>query len=182
MSATCRDHEIAKKSAAGGELSSTADGRLFVWYGMGLTEKPPYDKINFIMDESIYREQIIDLYENPLNQGALAEADWSYEEDNPLCGDVVRIEVKLGADGRVAQVGWQGDGCAISQAAASILTEEIKGLTLEEVRHFSKEKLLELLGVPLSMARVKCALLSLKVLKAGAYGIPDPATMRENTE
>jgi nitrogen fixation NifU-like protein len=125
------------------------------------------------MDESIYRDQIIDLYENPLNYGELEQADWSYEEDNPLCGDVVRIAVKLGADGRVANVAWQGDGCAISQAAASILTEEIKGLTLAEVRDFPKEKLLELIGVPLSMARVKCALLSLKVLKAGAYGIPE---------
>ena len=131
------------------------------------------------MDDSIYREQIIDLYENPLNYGELDAPDWSYEEDNPLCGDVVRIEVKLGADGRVAAVAWRGDGCAISQASASILTEEIKGLTLEEVRNFDKDRLLELIGVPLSMARVKCALLSLKVLKAGAYGIPDPAHMRE---
>ncbi|MBX3060047.1 MAG: iron-sulfur cluster assembly scaffold protein [Anaerolineae bacterium] len=131
------------------------------------------------MDDSIYREQIIDLYENPLNYGELDAPDWSYEEDNPLCGDVVRIEVKLGADGRVAEVAWQGDGCAISQASASILTEEIKGLTLEEVRNFDKDRLLGLIGVPLSMARVKCALLSLKVLKAGAYGIPDPAHMRD---
>jgi nitrogen fixation NifU-like protein len=134
------------------------------------------------MDESIYREQIIDLYENPLNYGALETPDWSYEEDNPLCGDVVRIEVKLGPDGRVAEVGWQGDGCAISQASASILTEEIKGLTLEEVRHFDKERLLELIGVQLSMARVKCALLSLKVLKAGAYGLPDPDVLRDHQE
>ncbi|MBE7531113.1 MAG: iron-sulfur cluster assembly scaffold protein [Chloroflexi bacterium] len=132
------------------------------------------------MDDSIYREQIIDLYENPLNYGELDAPDWSYEEDNPLCGDVVRIEVKLGADGRVAEVAWRGDGCAISQASASILTEEIKGLTLEEIRNFDKDHLLELIGVPLSMARVKCALLSLKVLKAGAYGIPDPAHMRED--
>lgn len=131
------------------------------------------------MDDSIYREQIIDLYENPLNYGELDAPDWSYEEDNPLCGDVVRIEVKLGADGRVAEVAWRGDGCAISQASASILTEEIKGLTLEEVRNFDKDRLLGLIGVPLSMARVKCALLSLKVLKAGAYGIPDPAHMRD---
>lgn len=134
------------------------------------------------MDESIYREQLIDLYENPLNFGELADADWSYEEDNPLCGDVVRIDVKLGADGRVVAIAWQGDGCAISQAAASLLTEEVKGLTLEEVRNFSKERLLELVGVPLSMARVKCALLSLKVLKAGAYHLPDPGAMREHLE
>ena len=126
------------------------------------------------MDSSIYREQIIDLYERPLNFGELDPHDFSYEEDNPLCGDVIRIDVRLDEDGRVADVAWSGDGCAISQASASLLTEEIKGMTLDEVKAFPKEKLLELIGVSLSMARIKCALLSLKVLKAGAYGLPDP--------
>ena len=132
------------------------------------------------MDSSIYREQIIDLFERPLNYGELEAPDFSYEEDNPLCGDVVHIDVRLDENGRVADVAWHGDGCAISQASASLLTEEIKGLTLDEVKAFPKEKLLELIGVPLSMARVKCALLSLKVLKAGAYGIPDPTIMRDD--
>lgn len=126
----------------------------------------------------IYREQIIDLYENPLNFGVLEPNDFSYEEDNPLCGDVVRIDVRLDAAGCVVEVRWSGEGCAISQASASLLTEEVKGMTLAEVRAFPKERLLELLGVPLSMARVKCALLSLKVLKAGAYGLPDADVMR----
>lgn len=130
------------------------------------------------MDVSIYREQIIDLYEHPLNHGTLDHPDFSYEEDNPLCGDVIRIDVRLDDQHRVAEVAWSGDGCAISQAAASLLTEEIKGKTLDEVKAFASEELLALVGVPLSMARVKCALLSLKVLKAGAYGIPDPGTMR----
>ena len=134
------------------------------------------------MDDSIYREQIIDLYEHPLNYGELEAPDWSYEEDNPLCGDVVRIDVKLDENGRVAEVAWSGDGCAISQASASLLTDEIKGKTLEEIRNFDKDELLELIGIPLSMARVKCALLSLKVLKAGSYGIPDPKTMREHLD
>ena len=134
------------------------------------------------MDESIYREQIIDLYENPLNYGELESPDWSYEEDNPLCGDVVRIDVKLDENGHVAEVAWRGDGCAISQASASLLTDAIKGKTLEEVRSFSKDELLELVGIPLSMARVKCALLSLKVLKAGAYGMPDPQTLRDHLD
>ena len=131
------------------------------------------------MDSSYYREQIIDLYENPLNYGELKTADFSYEEDNPLCGDVVRIDVKLDENGRVAEVAWSGEGCAISQASASLLTEEIKGKTLTEIKEFSKEKVLELIGIPLSMARVKCALLSLKVLKAGAYGIPEPKEIRQ---
>lgn len=132
------------------------------------------------MDSSIYREQIIDLYEHPLNRGTLNAPDFSYEEDNPLCGDVVRIDVRLDEQQRVAEVAWDGEGCAISQAAASLLTEEIKGMTLEEVRNFPKERLLELIGVPLSMARVKCALLALKVLKSGAYGIPDAETLRSS--
>jgi len=134
------------------------------------------------MDSNIYREQIIDLYENPLNYGEIKNPDFSYEEDNPLCGDVIRIDVRLDEQGRVAEVAWSGDGCAISQASASLLTEEIKSMTMDEVRAFSSERLLELIGVPLSMARVKCALLSLKVLKAGAYGIPDPNVMRSDDQ
>lgn len=127
----------------------------------------------------IYREQIIDLYENPLNFGELDPADFSYEEDNPLCGDVIRIDVRLDDENRVFEIMWSGDGCAISQASASLLTDEVKGMTLDEVKAFSKDQLLEMIGVPLSMARVKCALLSLKVLKAGVYGIPDPEEIRK---
>jgi nitrogen fixation protein NifU and related proteins len=130
------------------------------------------------MDPGIYREQIIDLYEHPLNFGEVANPDFTYEEDNPLCGDVIRIDVRLDDNQRVAEVAWRGDGCAISQAAASLLTEEIKGMSLEDLRQFKSETLLELVGVPLSMARVKCALLALKVLKAGAYGLPNPGEMR----
>lgn len=130
------------------------------------------------MEDSIYREQIIDLYENPLNYGRVDPADFVYEEDNPLCGDVIEISVRLDEDGRVVDINWQGHGCAISQASASLLTEEVKGKTLDEVKAFSKEKLLELLGIQLSMTRVKCALLSLKVLKAGAYGMPKPEELR----
>ena len=132
------------------------------------------------MEDSIYREQIIDLYENPLNYGALDPADFVYEEDNPLCGDVIQIAVRLDENQRVADVKWEGQGCAISQASASLLTEEIKGMSLDEVKAFSKEELLDLLGIQLSMTRVKCTLLSLKVLKAGAYGMPDPEALRQD--
>jgi nitrogen fixation NifU-like protein len=130
------------------------------------------------MDERMYREQIIDLYENPLNFGVLEPSNFDYEEDNPLCGDVIRIMVRLNDDNRVEDAKWDGQGCAISQASASLLTEEIKGKTLDEVKAISKEELLDLLGIQLSMTRVKCALLSLKVLKAGAYGMPDPEVLR----
>jgi nitrogen fixation protein NifU and related proteins len=128
----------------------------------------------------LYREQILDLYENPLNHGELDPHDFSYEEDNPLCGDVIRIDVRLGEDGRIAELAWSGDGCAISQASASLLTDHVKGMTLDEVKALESQALLDLLGIPLSMARVKCALLSLKVLKAGAYGIPNPEEMRKH--
>lgn len=134
------------------------------------------------MDISLYREQIIDLYEHPLNYGELDPNDFSYEEDNPLCGDVIRIDVRLDDENRISEVKWRGDGCAISQASASLLTEEIIGKTLDEVKAFPKETLLELIGVPLSMARIKCALLSLKVLKAGAYGLPDPDVIRQTED
>lgn len=131
------------------------------------------------MDESLYREQIIDLYENPLNFGSLEPSDFTYEEDNPLCGDVIRIYVRIDDDNRIADVKWSGEGCAISQASASLLTEDIKGKTLDEIKAYNKEDLLDLLGIQLSMTRIKCALLSLKVLKAGAYGVPDTQEMRK---
>ena len=127
----------------------------------------------------MYREQIIDLYQNPLNFGALDSPDFSYEEDNPLCGDVIRISVQLDDNDHIVDVRWEGEGCAISQASASLLTEEIKGLSIDEIKDFSKEQLLDLLGIQLSMTLVKCALLSLKVLKAGVYGMPDVADLRK---
>ena len=132
------------------------------------------------MEDSIYREQIIDLYENPLNFGRAESADFVYEEDNPLCGDVIEISVRLDDQNRIADVMWQGHGCAISQASASLLTEEIRGKTMDEVKAFTKEQLLDLLGIQLSMTRIKCALLSLKVLKAGAYGMPAPDELRQD--
>lgn len=131
-----------------------------------------------MFDESVYREQIIDLYQNPLNYGELDPNDFSYEEDNPLCGDVIRMDARLDENGRISEIAWSGDGCAISQASASLLTDEVIGMTLEEVKNFPKETLIELIGVPLSMARMKCALLSFKVMKAGAYGIPGKGVMR----
>ena len=120
--------------------------------------------------EDLYRENILDHYQNPRNYGTLEDPDITYEEDNPVCGDHIRIDIKLDGD-RVADVRFSGEGCAISQASASMLTERIMGSTLEEIRHLSKEDILEMLGIPLGPVRIKCALLPLKVLKAGAYGL-----------
>ncbi len=120
--------------------------------------------------EDLYRDNIIDHYQNPRNYGVLEHPDISYEDSNPVCGDEIRIDLKI-QDGRVVDARFQGHGCSISQASASMLTEEIIGKTLEEVKQIDKQYLLDLLGIPLGPVRLKCALLSLKVLKAGAYGL-----------
>ena len=123
------------------------------------------------MAADLYREVILDHYRNPRNKGTLDPADYSYEDTNPLCGDEVRIDVRV-ADDRVAEVKFSGRGCAISQASTSILTEMVEGRPLAEVKALTKDDVLEELGVPVSPARLKCALLGLKVLKAGLYGVP----------
>ena len=118
----------------------------------------------------LYREAILDHYRHPRNKGTLDPADYSYEDTNPLCGDEVRIDLRVDEE-RVSDVKFSGRGCAISQASASILTEMVQGLTLDEVKALTKDDLLEELGIPVSPARMKCALLGLKVLKAGVYGV-----------
>ena len=123
--------------------------------------------------DDMYREVILDHYKNPRNFGTLDPADISYEDDNPLCGDKIRIDLRLDENNRIKEIAFSGHGCAISQASASMLTEEILGKTLDEVKQFGKEQILELLGIELGPVRLKCALLSLKVLKAGAYGIKE---------
>ncbi|MFN8596992.1 MAG: SUF system NifU family Fe-S cluster assembly protein [Anaerolineae bacterium] len=120
--------------------------------------------------EDLYRDNIIDHYQNPRNYGTLDQPDISYEDSNPVCGDEIRIDLKID-QGRVIDARFQGHGCSISQASASMLTEEIIGKTLDEVKQIDKQYLLDLLGIPLGPVRLKCALLSLKVLKAGAYGV-----------
>jgi nitrogen fixation NifU-like protein len=125
-----------------------------------------------IQDEQFYREYILDHYKNPRNYGRLDTPTLSHEEDNPLCGDVVGIDLKV-SDGQIEDVRFHGRGCAISQASASLLTERIKGKSLDEARKISKEDVFEDLGIAISPARIKCALLSLKVLKVGAWGLAD---------
>lgn len=121
--------------------------------------------------DDLYRELIIDRYKNPLYRGHLDPYDIAFEDDNPLCGDHIRVELRLDGDERVREAVFDGHGCAISQASADLLMELIQNKSLEEVKAISKDDLLELLGLELGPVRLKCALLSLKVLKAGVYGL-----------
>jgi nitrogen fixation protein NifU and related proteins len=122
------------------------------------------------MSDDLYRDIILDHYRNPRNRGTLDPADFTYEDVNPLCGDEIRIDVRV-KDDKIDEIAFSGRGCAISQASASILMEMTDGKSLDEVKAITKEDLLEELMVPISPARLKCALLSLKVLKAGIYGV-----------
>ncbi len=121
--------------------------------------------------EEMYRELILDHARNQRNWGLLSPNDFDHEESNPLCGDRLRLTLRLDEDGVISQVGWDGEGCAICQASASMFGEELLGMTLSEARQIDKQQLLDNIGLTLSINRVKCALLPLKVLIIGAHGI-----------
>jgi nitrogen fixation NifU-like protein len=121
--------------------------------------------------DDLYRELIIDRYKNPHFRGSLEPHDITFEDDNPLCGDHIRIDLRIDGDNRVSEVAFDGHGCAISQASADLLAESVMGKTLDEVKQINKQDILDMLGIELGPVRLKCALLSLKVLKAGVYGL-----------
>lgn len=121
--------------------------------------------------DDFYRELIIERYKTPRHRGTLDPHDFSFEDDNPTCGDHIRVDVRLDGDNRVEEAVFDGEGCAISQASADLLMESIIGKSLEDVQALGKQDILDLLGIELGPVRLKCALLSLKVLKAGAYGL-----------
>lgn len=120
------------------------------------------------MSDPLYQEYILDLYRHPHNKAVPAEFDVRHKERNPLCSDEVELFVKFDDAGRVASIGFQGEGCAVSQAGISLITDHAKGKTKEELQKISVDDMLHLLGLPnISPARIGCAILGLKALQKG---------------
>jgi nitrogen fixation NifU-like protein len=121
--------------------------------------------------EDLYREIIIDRFKNPQYRGHLDPNDIHFEDDNPLCGDHIEITLRVDGNGKVTDGRFDGKGCAISQSSADLLIESVIGQSIEEIKQMTKQNILDMLGIELGPVRLKCALLSLKVLKAGVYGL-----------
>jgi nitrogen fixation NifU-like protein len=121
--------------------------------------------------DDFYRVLIVERYKNPAYKGKLDPNDFTYEDENPLCGDQIQVDLRVDTNNIITEAMFSGHGCAISQASADLLMETVIGRPLDEVKNMTKETVLDLLGIELGPVRLKCALLSLKVLKAGLYGI-----------
>ncbi|MDY6819245.1 MAG: iron-sulfur cluster assembly scaffold protein [Halobacteriales archaeon] len=121
------------------------------------------------MGSDMYRQQILDHYKNPRNYGELEDPDFSHVGENTSCGDEYTIDVILDDDDEtIERIAFHGEGCAISKAAASMLSETVHGMTLEEVEALDRDDILDLLGVEVTPMRIKCAVLAEKILQDGA--------------
>lgn len=123
--------------------------------------------------DDLYREEILDHYHSSRHRGRMEEPSATFEGDNPLCGDRVRIDVRLDEDGSIGEVRFCGEGCAISQATASMLCEDAAGHSIADVTGWDRQHVLDLLGISLTPMRLKCALLPLKVLQAALWQFLD---------
>ena len=121
------------------------------------------------MSFNLYQENILDHYENPYNKGTLDNPTLDFRDLNPLCGDEVRIQARLDAEGNLAEICFDGKGCVISLAAASMLMEEVEHKSLDEVKQMGRQDVLDLLGIPLTTMRVKCAMLPLRTLEKAIH-------------
>jgi len=126
-------------------------------------------------EEEIYQEHVLDHYEDPYHRGHCDHPTHRHEDDNPLCGDVVQIELRVEPTGRIAEAWFAGDGCCISQSAASMLVQQVEGKTVEDVKHFSANDMLRLFRAQLTPNRQKCCLLSWRVLQSAIFAPLDEA-------